>query len=59
MGGGSGKGKAEPGLLSWHTTTTRARPCWPSAAPTANTSRTVVLTARKAGEGQKDFLKVT
>jgi type VI secretion system secreted protein Hcp len=53
------KARATPAMTSTSCTPTTRRPrSWPSAAPRVHFP-TVVLTARKSGEGQKDFLKVT
>jgi len=57
--GGSGKGKAEPGDFSFMHVYDKASPVLAKNCASGKHFATVVLTARKAGEGQKDFLKVT
>ena len=58
-GGGSGKGKAEPGHFSFVHLYDKASPVLAKHCVSGKHFPTMVLTARKAGEGQKDFLKVT
>ena len=58
-GGGSGKGKAEPGHLSFVHLYDKASPVLAKQCVSGKHFPTATLTARKAGEGQKDFLKVT
>lgn len=58
-GGGSGKGKATPGELSFVHGYDKASPVLAKNCANGKHFPTVTLTARKAGEGQKDFLKVT
>ena len=58
-GTGSGKGKAEPGRFSFVHVYDKASPNLAKGCATGKHFPTMVLTARKAGEGQKDFLKVT
>ncbi len=59
MGGGSGKGKAEPGKFSiWHNYD-KSSPVLAKRCADGKHFPTVTLTARKSGEGQKDFLKIT
>jgi type VI secretion system secreted protein Hcp len=58
-GGGSGKGKAEPGSLSFVHLYDKASPVLAKHCVSGKHFATMALTARKAGEGQKDFLKVT
>jgi type VI secretion system secreted protein Hcp len=58
-GGGSGKGKAQPGDFHFMHTYDKAAPVLAKNCASGKHFPTVVLTARKAGEGQKDFLKVT
>ena len=58
-GGGSGKGKATPGDFNFMHTYDKASPVLAKQCAAGKHFATVVLTARKAGEGQKDFLKVT
>jgi len=58
-GGGSGKGKATPGLFSIvkrmdKSSTTIAQKC-----VSGKHFDTAVLTSAKSGDGQKDFLKIT
>lgn len=57
--GGSGKGKAQPGDFSFMHIYDKASPVLAKNCASGKHFATVVLTARKAGEGQKDFLKVT
>lgn len=59
VGGGSGKGKANPGDLHLTHVYDKASPVLAKHCATGKHFKTVTLTARKAGEGQKDFLKVT
>jgi type VI secretion system secreted protein Hcp len=59
MGGGSGQGAAEPGLLSFTHYYDKSSPVLAKRCADGKHFPTVVLTARKAGEGQKDFLKIT
>ncbi len=58
-GGGSGKGKAEPGDFNFMHIYDKASPVLAKNCAAGKHFSDVVLTARKAGEGQKDFLKVT
>jgi type VI secretion system secreted protein Hcp len=58
-GGGSGKGKAQPGDLHLAKKYDKASPVLAKKCAQGVHFPTVVLTARKSGEGQKDFLKVT
>ena len=58
-GGGSGKGKANPGDFNLMHTYDKASPVLAKKCAQGTHFKEVVLTARKAGEGQKDFLKVT
>lgn len=58
-GGGSGKGKAEAGELWFMHTYDKASPILAKKCAQGAHFKEVVLTSRKAGEGQKDFLKVT
>jgi type VI secretion system secreted protein Hcp len=58
-GGGSGKGKANPGDFSLVHLYDKASPILAKKCAQGAHFPTVTLTARKAGEGQKDFLKVT
>lgn len=58
-GGGSGKGKAEPGVFQFTHNYDKASPVIAKKCAQGVHFKDVVLTARKSGEGQKDFLKVT
>ena len=58
-GGGSGKGKATPGDFTFTHLYDKASPVLAKHCVSGKHFPTMVLTARKAGEGQKDFLKVT
>lgn len=58
-GGGSGKGKASPGDLHFTHRYDKASPVLAKKCAQGVHFPTVVMTSRKAGEGQKDFLKVT
>ena len=58
-GGGSGKGKAEAGELWFDHTYDKASPILAKKCAQGAHFKEVVMTSRKAGEGQKDFLKVT
>ncbi len=58
-GGGSGKGKATPGDLHFTHNYDKASPVLAKKCAQGVHFPTVVLTARKSGEGQKDFFKVT
>ena len=58
-GGGSGKGKAEPGEMSFMHSYDKASPILAKKCAQGAHFKEVVMTSRKAGEGQKDFLKVT
>jgi type VI secretion system secreted protein Hcp len=58
-GGGSGKGKANPGDFSLVHLYDKASPILAKKCAQGVHFPSVTLTARKAGEGQKDFLKVT
>jgi type VI secretion system secreted protein Hcp len=57
--GGSGKGKAQPGDFNFMHVYDKASPVLAKNCASGKHFASVVLTARKAGEGQKDFLKVT
>lgn len=59
VGGGSGKGKAEP--MAFHLTKLycKASPVMAKKCAQGVHFDTVTMTCRKSGEGQKDFLKVT
>lgn len=58
-GGGSGQGKASPGDMHFTHTYDKASPNLAKYCSNGKHFKEVVLTARKSGEGQKDFLKVT
>lgn len=58
-GGGSGKGKAQPGELHMTKLYDKASPVLAKKCAQGVHFPTAVLTARKSGEGQKDFFKVT
>lgn len=58
-GGGSGKGKASPGDMHLTHQYDKASPVLAKQCATGKHFKQVVLTSRKSGEGQKDFLKVT
>jgi type VI secretion system secreted protein Hcp len=58
-GGGSGKGKATPGNFSFSHLYDKASPVLAKKCAQGVHFKEVTVTARKAGEGQKDFLKVT
>jgi type VI secretion system secreted protein Hcp len=57
-GGGSGQGKANPGDLVFHHRYDKASPLLARRCADGKHFKEVVLTARKSGEGQKDFLVV-
>jgi type VI secretion system secreted protein Hcp len=58
-GGGSGKGKAQPGDLVFTHTYDKASPVLAKKCAQGVHFKEAVVTARKSGEGQKDFLKIT
>lgn len=58
-GGGSGRGKAQPTDFMFVHRYDKASPVLAKQCAQGKHFATVVLTARKSGEGQKDFLKVT
>jgi len=58
-GGGSGKGKAQPGDMTFTHYYDKASPVLAKHCVAGKHFKDAVLTARKAGEGQKDFLKIT
>jgi type VI secretion system secreted protein Hcp len=58
-GGGSGKGKADAGDIHFVHRYDKASPILAKKCAQGAHFKEVVLTARKAGEGQKDFFKVT
>jgi type VI secretion system secreted protein Hcp len=57
--GGRTRGKSTPSDLSFTHFYDKASPVLAKTAAQRKHVKTAVLTARKAGEGQKDFLKVT
>jgi type VI secretion system secreted protein Hcp len=59
VGGGSGKGKASPGDFHFTHVFDKASPVLAKKCAQGVHFPTVVLTSRKSGEGQKDFLKIT
>lgn len=58
-GGGSGKGKATLGEMTLSKLYDKASPNLAKKCATGVHFPTVVMTARKSGEGQKDFFKIT
>ena len=58
MGGGSGKGKAAPGDMHISKMYDKASPNLAKKCAQGVHFPTVTLTARKSGEGQKDFFKI-
>jgi type VI secretion system secreted protein Hcp len=58
-GGGSGKGRAEPGEVSFLHLYDKASPILAKKCAQGVHFKDVVITSRKSGEGQKDFFKVT
>lgn len=58
-GGGSGRGKGAPQDFSFVHLYDKSSPVLAKNCAAGKHFPTVVLTARKSGEGQKDFLKVT
>src|SRR4051812_42557661 len=58
-GGGSGKGKALPGDFQFAHLYDKASPVLAKHCVSGKHFPTMKLTARKAGEGQQDFLVVT
>lgn len=58
-GTGSGKGKANPGDLHITHLYDKASPVLAKKCAQGVHFKEVVLTSRKSGEGQKDFLKIT
>lgn len=58
-GGGSGVGKATPQELRVVHRYDKASPLLAKAAASGRHLSTAMLSSRKAGEGQKDFLKIT
>lgn len=58
-GGGSGKGKGHPSDFSFMHQYDKASPNLAKNCASGKHFKEVIVTSRKAGEGQKDFLKVT
>jgi type VI secretion system secreted protein Hcp len=58
-GGGSGKGKADPGDFYFNHLYDKASPNLAKKCAQGLHFKEVTVTSRKAGEGQKDFLKIT
>ncbi len=58
-GGGSGKGKGTPGEFNFDHEYDKASPVLSKKCAQGAHFPSVVVTARKSGDGQKDFLKVT
>jgi type VI secretion system secreted protein Hcp len=58
-GGGSGKGKAQPGDFQFSHVYDKASPVFAKHCAQGKHFKEAKLTARKAGEGQKDFLVIT
>ena len=58
-GGGRGKGKATPGDIHFTHEYDKASPVLAKKCAQGTHFPTVVLTSRKSGEGQKDFMKIT
>lgn len=59
VGGGGGAGRAIPEQFTFTHLYDKASPVLASLAATGRHVKQAFLTARRAGEGQKDFLKVT
>lgn len=59
FGGGSGQGKGNPGHFTFEHNYDKASPLLAKRCADGKHFGKVVLTARKSGEGQKDFLIVT
>lgn len=58
-GGGSAVGKATPGDFHFMHLYDKASPILAKLCASGKRVKSVVLSVRKAGEGQKDFLKIT
>lgn len=58
-GGGSGTGKASPGAMNFTHHYDKASPVLAKKCAQGVHFATVVLTGRKSGEGQKDFIKIS
>lgn len=59
IGGGQGKGKAVPSDFHFTHVYDKASPILAKKCAKGEHFKEVVLTARKSGDGQKDFMKVT
>lgn len=59
VGGGAGAGKSTPRELTFRHACDKASPLLAKSAAQGKRVKTAVLTVRKSGEGQKDFLRVT
>jgi type VI secretion system secreted protein Hcp len=59
IGGGAGKGKAVPSSLQWTHSYDKASPVLAKQCASGKHFPTAIMTVRKAGEGQQDFLKIT
>jgi type VI secretion system secreted protein Hcp len=59
VGGGAGKGKAVPSSVKWSHAYDKASPVLAKHCAKGKHFDKAVLTVRKAGEGQQDFLIVT
>ena len=58
-GGGSGRGKASPGDMQLTHLYDKASPVLAKSCASGRHFKQAVITCRKSGEGQKDFLKIT
>ncbi|MCY1211614.1 Protein hcp1 [compost metagenome] len=58
-GGGSGKGKATPGEFNFTHTYDKASPVLAKNCVSGKHFKDMVMTCRKSGEGQQEYLKVT
>lgn len=58
-GGGSGRGKAVPGAFHFTHNYDKASPVLTKNCAAGKHFKDVLLTCRKSGEGQQDFMKVT
>lgn len=58
-GGGSGKGKAQPGDMTFMHVYDKASPVLAKKCAQGMHFKDAVISASKSGEGQKDFLKIT
>lgn len=59
VGGGAGKGQASPSWLKWSHAYDKASPVLAKACASGKHFPSAILTVRKAGGSQVDFLKVT